>query len=241
MSPIAPETSGLLRRLPFVALLVAAGLGYYLYGDALSFEALAANRQRLLDLRDAHYALTVLGFMAVYVLVVVTSLPGSLILTLTGGFLFGVFPGFLFNVSAATLGAGLVFQAARMGLGRDVAARMQARGGAVAAVQAGLRDNEWSVLLTMRLIPVIPFFIANLLPAFVGVRLMPFLITTAIGILPAGLIYTSLGSGLGEIFARGEVPGADILLRPEFGLPLLGLGLLALLPVLIKLFRKARG
>lgn len=235
------ETSSLARRLPFVLLMVAAGFGYYFYGDALSFDMLAGNRLRLLDLRDAHYVLTAFGFVAVYALVVITSLPGSLILTLTGGFLFGVFPGFLFNVTAATFGAAVVFVAARMGFGRDIAARIEAQGGAIGNVQAGLKDNEWSVLLTMRLIPVIPFFIANLVPAFVGVRLSTFLITTAIGILPAGLIYTALGSGLGEVFARGEVPSADIILRPEFGLPLLGLALLAMLPILIKLFKKARG
>ena len=236
-----PEPRNHLRRLPFVLLLVAAGLGYYLYGDALRLEALAANRLRLLALRDAHYALTVLGFMAVYVVVVVTSLPGSLILTLTGGFLFGLFPGFLFNVSAATFGAALVFSAARMGFGRDVAARIAGQGGVIGTLQAGLKDNEWSVLLTMRLIPVIPFFLANLLPAFVGVRFLTFLITTALGILPAGLIFTSLGAGLGEVFARGEVPRLDILLQPAFGLPLLGLGLLAMLPILIKIAKRARG
>ena len=237
-----PATSGsLMRRLPFVLLLIAAGVGYWLYGDALSFAALAEHRLRLEALRDAHYALTVLGFIAVYTLVVVTSLPGSLILTLTGGFLFGLFPGVFYNLSAATLGAMVVFLAARMGFGRDVATRIAAGGGAVARLQEGLRDNEWSVLLTMRLIPVIPFFVANLVPAFVGVGFPAFVITTAVGILPAGLIYTSLGAGLGEIFARGEVPSAEVLLRPGFWLPLAGLALLSLLPVLIKLVRKGRG
>lgn len=243
MSPPEPEPgpSRLLRRLPFVLLLVAAGIGYYLYGDALSFEALAQNRERLLTLRDAHYALTALVFMGLYTGVVATSLPGATILTLTGGFLFGVFPGFLFNMIAATVGAVLVFLAARMGFGRDVAARMAARGGAVGNFQAALKDNEWSVLLTMRLIPVIPFFIVNLIPAFVGIRLSTFAITTAIGILPADLIFSSLGAGLGEVFARGEVPRLDILLRPEFGLPLLGLGVLSMLPLLIKFYKSRRG
>ena len=235
-----PPAAKLLRRLPFVLLLVAAGIGYALYGDALSFAALAEHRLRLEALRDAHYALTALGFVALYVLVVVTSLPGSLILTLTGGFLFGLFPGVLFSVSAATLGAVVLFLAARMGFGRDVAGRIAAQGGAVARLQEGLRDNEWSVLLTMRLIPVIPFFVANLVPAFVGVSALAFVITTAFGILPAGLIFTSLGAGLGEVFARGEVPTAELLLRPGFWLPLAGLAALSLLPLVIKLYRRGR-
>lgn len=236
-----PEPRSLLRRLPFVLLLAAAGLGYYLYGDALSFEALARHRERLLALRDAHYALTVLVFMGLYTGVVATSLPGATILTLTGGFLFGIFPGFVYNMIGATAGAVLVFLAARMGFGRDVAARLAARGGAVGNFQAALQDNAWSVLLTMRLIPVIPFFIVNLIPAFVGIKLSTFAITTAIGILPADLIFSSLGAGLGEVFARGEVPRLDILLRPEFGLPLLGLGLLSMLPLLIKFYHSRRG
>ena len=241
MNQPLPRSANLLRRLPFVALLVAAGVIWYLYGDTVSFDALAENRAWLLAQRDAHYALTSLVFLAVYTLAVATSLPGAIILTLTGGFLFGVFPGVLYNVTAATLGATLVFLAARMGFGRDAAARMAARGGSVGALQTALQDNEWSVLLTMRLIPVIPFFIANLIPAFVGIRLSTFVITTAVGILPAGLIYTSLGSGLGEVFARGEVPSLGILLQPQFGLPLIGLALLAMLPILIKLYRRMRG
>lgn len=239
--PRTPKTGSLLRRLPFVALLVAAAVVWLNYGEAVSFEALAENRAWLLAKRDANFVLTSLSFIAIYALAVTISLPGATILTLTGGFLFGVFPGVLFNVTAATLGATLVFIAARLGFGREVAERMTARGGSVASLQAALRENAWSVLLIMRLVPVIPFFIANLIPAFVGIRLSTFVVTTAIGILPAGLIYTSLGSGLGEVFERGEVPSLSILLQPQFGLPLLGLAALALLPMLIRLYRKSRG
>jgi uncharacterized membrane protein YdjX (TVP38/TMEM64 family) len=236
-----PGQGGTLRRIPFVLLLVAAGLGYYFFGDALSFERLSENRLWLLDVRDAHYALTSLTFIVVYMLVVVTSLPGAIFLTLTGGFLFGIFPGFLYNLVGATVGAVALFIAARMGFGRETAARMQASGGTIGALQAALKDNEWSVLLTMRLIPAIPFFIANLIPAFVGVRLSTFTITTALGILPADLIYTALGASLGGIFARGEVPTLETLFKPEFVWPLVGLGLLAMLPILIKLYRHWRG
>jgi uncharacterized membrane protein YdjX (TVP38/TMEM64 family) len=241
MNSNAPKTGTLARLVPLAALLVAAVVAWYLFGDSVSFEALAANRAWLLTERDAHYLLTSLVFVAIYTLAVATSLPGALILTLTGGFLFGVFPGVLYNVSGATLGATLVFVAVHFGFGRDLAAKMAAGGGSVASLQAALRDNEWSVLLTMRLIPVIPFFIANLIPAFVGVRLRTFVVTTALGILPASLIYTSIGAGLGEVFARGEVPQFSILLQPRFVLPLVGLAGLAMLPMLVKIYRKSRG
>lgn len=240
--PPAPrETGNLASRLPFLVLLIAAAAVWYRFGDAVTFEKLAENRVWLLGQRDAHYLLTSLAFVAIYTLAVTISLPGALVLTLTGGFLFGVFPGTLYNVMAATLGATLVFIAARMGFGRDLAARITDRGGAIGALQTALRDNEWSVLLTMRLIPAIPFFIANLIPAFVGVRLSTFTLTTGLGILPASLIYTSIGAGLGEVFARGEVPHLSILLQPQFGLPLLGLAVLAMAPMLVKLYRRKRG
>ncbi len=241
MTPEAREPPSLWRRLPIVALLIAAAVGYYLYGDVLSFERLSENRGEILALRDAHYAVAAGLFVALYIGVVVTSLPGATILTLTGGFVFGVVAGVLFNLIGATVGAVLLFMAARAGFGREAAAGLAARGGMVGNLQAALKENQWSVLLTMRLIPVIPFFLANLIPAFVGIRLWPFAITTALGILPANVIFTSLGSGLGEVFARGEVPDLGILLRPEFGLPLIGLGVLAMIPVVIKIYQSKRG
>ena len=241
MTPEARKPNAIWRRVPFIALLIAAGVGYYLYGDALSFERLAENREAILALRDGHYVLTAALFVALYIGVVVTSLPGATILTLTGGFVFGVVAGVVFNLIGATVGAVLIFMAARAGFGRDAAAGLEARGGMVGNLQAALKENQWSVLLTMRLIPVIPFFVANLIPAFVGIRLWPFAITTAVGILPANVIFTSLGSGLGEVFARGEVPDLGTLLRPEFTLPLIGLGLLAMVPVVIRIYRSKRG
>ena len=112
---------------------------------------------------------------------------------------------------------------------------------AAARLQLALKENQISVLLTMRLIPVLPFFITNIVPAFVGVRLSVFAITTLIGIIPADVIYTMLGAGLGDVFAKGEVPHLDILLHPQFALPLLGLVVLAALPLVIRLAQRAKG
>ncbi len=235
-----PVFSRLLRRLPIFLILAAAIVALIYFRHMLSFDNLERQSKNLLTLRAAHFVLTSLGFIAIYALVVVISVPGAIILTLSGGFLFGFFPGVIYNVIAATIGAVIVFLAARSGFGHDIAARIEARGGAVARLQTALKDNEWSVLLTMRLIPVVPFFIANLVPAFVGVRLSTFVITTFLGIIPADLIYTTLGAGLGEIFARGEVPRLDILFTPKFGLPLLGLGVLAALPLILKLFNRRK-
>ncbi|MEO6300393.1 MAG: VTT domain-containing protein [Paracoccaceae bacterium] len=235
-----PKSSSLLNKLPILLILAAAVVALVYFRHLLSFDNLERQSKVLLALRDAHYALTSLAFIAIYALVVVISVPGAIILTLSGGFLFGFFPGVVYNVVAATIGAIIVFMAARTGFGHDMAARIEARGGSFARLQTALKQNEWSVLLTMRLIPVVPFFIANLVPAFVGIRLSTFAITTFLGIIPADLIYTSLGAGLGEIFARGEVPHLDILFTPKFGLPLIGLGVLAALPLVLKLFNRGK-
>lgn len=235
-----PLPRSLLRRLPLILLIVAAVLGFIFLGHWLNFEALAQHREHLLRLRDDHYLLTSLGFMVAYAIVVITSVPGALVMTLTGGFLFGLFPGALYNIFAAWSGAMLVFLAARTSLGHDIAARIANRGGRVARFQEALLDNEWSVLFSMRLIPILPYFLTNLVPAFVGVRTRAFAVTTFLGIIPADLIYTALGDGLGEVFSRGETPKLDVILEPKFLWPLIGLAALSFLPFLLRLARRAR-
>jgi uncharacterized membrane protein YdjX (TVP38/TMEM64 family) len=229
---------GLVRKLPFLAILAAAAAGAFFLRDHLSFAALAEHREALVAFRDAHYLSAALIFLGAYVVIVALSLPGATIATLTGGFLFGVFPGALFNVTAATIGATVIFLAARAGFGAGVAARIEAGGGAAARLQAGLRENEWSVLFLMRLVPAVPFFLANLIPAFVGVRLSRFVITTFLGIIPGGVVYTSVGAGLGEVFARGETPDLGIIFAPHVLGPILGLAALSALPIVIKRLRK---
>lgn len=235
-----PSPRSLLRRLPLVLLILAAVLGFLFLGRWLNFEVLAQQRENLLRLRDEHHLLTSLGFVLAYAVVVVTSVPGALVMTLTGGFLFGLFPGAVYNIVAAWSGAMLVFLAARTSLGHDIAARIANRGGRVARFQEALLDNEWSVLMSMRLIPVLPYFLTNLVPAFVGVRTRAFAVTTFLGIIPGDLIYTALGDGLGEVFSRGVTPKLDVILEPKFLWPLIGLAVLSFLPLLLRLARRAR-
>jgi len=236
--PAATMRGGLMRKLPFLVILAVALAGAFLLRDKLSFAALAEHRGALLAFRDAHYFWSAMAFIAAYVAIVAFSLPGATVATLTGGFLFGLFPGVVFNVVAATVGAVAIFAAARAGFGAAVAARLQAGGGVAARLMAGLRDNEWSVLMMMRLVPVVPFFVANLIPAFAGVRTDRFAITTFFGIMPGALVFTSVGSGLGDVFARGHTPDLSVIFAPHVLLPILGLAALSALPILLKAFRK---
>lgn len=228
----------ILSKLSLLVVVFVAIAGAFLLRDQLSFDALAKNREALLAFRDANYAGAVALFMLTYVVIVAFSLPGATVATLTGGFLFGLFPGVFYNVIAATVGAIGIFLVARSGLGAGLSARMAAGGGAAARLQAGLQNNVWSVLLLMRLVPAVPFFLANLIPAFVGVALLPFAVTTFIGIMPGTLVFTSVGSGLGQVLAQGGTPDLSVLYAPQVLLPILGLAVLAALPLLLKLRKK---
>lgn len=228
---------GWAKRLPLIAILAAAIIGAFTLKDHLSFETLAANREALIAFRNEHFLLTVFGFMAIYIVIVAFSLPGATIATLTGGFLFATFPGALFNVLAATVGAVLIFIAARAGLGERLAARMDSSDGAVKRIKEGIDRNQWEMLFIMRLVPAVPFFVANLIPALVGVSLSRFVITTFLGIIPGAVVYTSVGAGLGEVFERGETPYLGLIFEPHILLPILGLAALAALPIVIKALR----
>lgn len=233
------QKPGLPRWIPIAGIAAIAAVGAFTLKDTLSFQALADNREALIAFRDANFLLTVLTYLGIYIAVVAFSLPGATIATLTGGFLFGLTTGTLLTVAAATVGATIIFLAARWGLGEKLAARMDASEGKIKSLKAGLAENEISVLFLMRLVPAIPFFVANLLPALVGVKLRNFVFTTFFGIIPGTAVYTWVGAGLGEVFARGETPNLGIIFEPHILGPILGLSALALLPILLKKFRKS--
>ena len=107
----------------------------------------------------------------------------------------------------------------------------------VGRIKAGLDENQWSMLFLLRLLPLVPFFAANLIPALLGVSLWRFAVTTFFGIIPAALVYTAIGAGLGEVFTAGKAPDLDVMFTPRVLLPILGLCLLAVLPVGVKWWR----
>ncbi len=235
-----PETarkSAFARFIPLIAIVIVATIGFFTLRDYLSFDALRDNREALIAFRDANYLMTVLIFIGAYIAIVAFSLPGATIATLTGGFLFATFPGALFNVVGASTGATLIFLAAKWGLGERLAAKMEASDGAVKKIKDGIDENQWSVLFLMRLVPAVPFFVANIIPALVGVSLWRFVVTTFIGIIPGAVVYTSVGAGLGEVFERGESPNLGIIFEPQILFPILGLSVLAALPIAIKAWR----
>jgi hypothetical protein len=147
---------------------IAASLAF---GDAVGFDLLRDNRGDLVAWRDGNYTLTALAYMAAYAGLAAFSVPGSFVMTVAGGFLFGLVPGTLMALVGGTAGATAIFLAARTGLGEAMRARwLAARSdGMFARVERGLKADELSYLLLLRLVPAVPFPIANVAPAFFGV------------------------------------------------------------------------
>ncbi len=231
------KSGGWARHAPLAIILTVAVIGYFTLRDYITFDTLRDNREALLAFRDANFGLMMLSFIAIYFVIVAFSLPGAAVASVTGGFLFGLVSGTAFNVLAASLGAFAIFLAARWGLGQTLAARIETSEGTLKRLKAGLHDNEISVLFLMRLVPAVPFFVANLLPALVGVRFVNFAITTVLGIIPGAIVFTWIGVGLGEVFDRGDSPDLSLLWEPQIIGPILGLCALAALPILIKSIR----
>ena len=227
--------------LPMLVILVVAVIGAFTLKDYLSFDALRDNREALIAFRDSNNLIAAFGFLAVYVAIVGFSLPGATIATLTGGFLFGTAFGTFFNVTGAALGATLIFLAARYGFGEKLGAKLENSEGAVKKIKDGIDENQWSMLFIIRLVPAVPFFIANLIPAFLEVPLHRYVISTFLGIIPGTLVFTSVGAGLGEVFASGETPNFGIIFEPHILFPILGLSALSLLPILVKAVTGKKG
>lgn len=229
----AAKRGGLARFLPLalIALAVAAAFAFG-WTDYLQLDKLRDSRAQLLAYVEARPVLSVLIYMGVYAVVAALSLPGAAVVTLAGGFLFGVVVGGPAAVVAATVGATLVFLAMRTAVGDALGKRF---GGRTAKIADGLRENAFSYLLTLRLLPVAPFWLVNLAAGLVGMPLRTFVTATLIGIVPGTLIYSWVGQGLGAVFERGEEPD---LLKPQFIAPLVALGLLSLAPVVVRRFRR---
>ena len=227
----------IIRHLPLLIVLSVAVIGAFTLRDYLSFETLRDNRESLLAYRDQNFLGLAVAFIGIYIVIVAFSLPGAAVASVTGGFLFGLFAGTIFNITAATIGAAAIFLAARWGLGEVLTAKLEASEGRMQAFKNGLRENEVSVLLLIRLVPAVPFFVANLLPALVGVKFRTFLWTTAVGIIPGGIVFTWIGVGVGEVFDRGGDPDLSLLWEPHIIGPILALSALAALPILINTLR----
>jgi uncharacterized membrane protein YdjX (TVP38/TMEM64 family) len=213
-----------------IAVGIALAIGAFFYFDLgrfLSLAALKENRDGLLAFTEANFAAAIGMFIVAYVIVTGLSLPGAVILTLAGGFLFGAVGATLCVNIGATTGATLAFLTARYVL-RDTVE--QKFGKWLGPLQEGFAQNAFSYLLTLRLIPLFPFFVVNLVSGLTRVSVGTYVAATAIGIVPGSFICAYAGRQLGTINSLKEIASPNVI--GAFVL----LGLLALVPVIYKRF-----
>ncbi|MCX8118488.1 MAG: TVP38/TMEM64 family protein [Desulfobacterota bacterium] len=202
---------------------------FLLGGDRyLNFSTIKANRDRLLFYTQHHYWPLLLGALTLYTVSTALSLPVATPLSLAIGFLFGLWVGVAIILVSATLGATLVFLAARYVLADFVQRRMGRR---LQRMVSEFHQNDFHYLLFMRLVPLFPFWLVNLATAFTPIKIQTYVLATAIGILPGAFVFTNLGRSLGQI------DSPDQLLSFKTLSAFLLLGLFALFPVLVKRYR----
>lgn len=226
------------------ALAVAGGaLAIHLAGGAEAlFAAFRARRGTIVYWVDGHYAQAVGLFILIYMAAVMLSLPGAAWLTVAGGLVFGSLAATAYAVAGATAGAVGVFLIARFLLGDALRSWGRTRAGpAIQRMEAGFRENALSYLLLLRLVPLFPFWLVNLVPAFLNMPLRLYIVGTFLGIIPGTFVYASVGEGLGAVVAAGHRPDLDMILSIQVLGPLAGLALLAAVPILYKFLRREPG
>jgi uncharacterized membrane protein YdjX (TVP38/TMEM64 family) len=227
-----------LRRIAPLGVIIAAGILFFMLGGQryVTLDALAANREWLCALVAKGGIVAALGFIVIYAALVAMSVPGGAVLTITSGLLFGAWLGGAYALIAATTGATAVFLAARAGF----SGLLTRAGPRLRRVESGFRENALSYLLAVRLMPIFPFWLVNLAAGVTGMKLSSYVLGTFFGMIPATFIFASLGSGIGIVLADGGHPDLGILFRPAVLFPIIGLAVLALLPVVYKRWRMDR-
>jgi uncharacterized membrane protein YdjX (TVP38/TMEM64 family) len=254
---VARGLSGWLKRLwPLLLILGAGGfvfaMGWHRY---LSLEHLASNRETLRAFIEGNLPLALAVFVALYAVTVALSLPGGAVLTIAGGFLFGWFVGGVASVVAATIGATGVFVIAKSALS-DV---LQERAGPwLSRFREGFHRDAFSYLLFLRLVPIFPFWLVNLAPALLGVSFVTYVVTTILGIIPGTFAFSLAGNGLDSVIEAQQAAHQSCLakageggqescpygldpsavLTPELIAGLVALGIVSLIPVVVKRFRR---
>jgi uncharacterized membrane protein YdjX (TVP38/TMEM64 family) len=230
----------LLRRFGPLAVIVILFMVALASGvaDHISLEELRARGSQLQRFAHNRPLLCAAIYLAIYVGTVAVSLPGALILSLTGGFLFGPIGGGFAAVTGATGGSTVIYLVFRTAFG-DILRRKP--GAFLARVEEGFKGDAFNYLLTLRLIPAFPLLIVNVAAGLMNIRVRTFVLASLLGMIPSSFVYAGIGAGLGHIFAQGGPVTLETLFSPRIYLPIIGMGVLAFLPPLWRHWRKGRG
>ena len=227
----------MVRRFGPALLILAAVIAAFASGLTrhLTLHELAHRREAVEAAVHAHPWIGLAAYVAAYTALIALSLPVALVMTLTGGLLFGPWLGGLAATISCTIGSAIIFLVCRIAAGDLV----RERAGATAArIEAGVRANAFAYIVVLRLLPVAPFWLINLALGLIDIPLLTYVAASFIGILPVSLIFATVGSGLNETFARHAHIRPDLILQPKFLLPLIALSALSLGPVLYRHFSR---
>jgi uncharacterized membrane protein YdjX (TVP38/TMEM64 family) len=236
----APRSGRALKLLPLavvaviLVLVFATGLWKH-----LSLDELKARRGMLKGFVHLHPAQSVALYIGLYCAVVALSIPGALIMTLAGGFLFGPLLGGAAAAVGVSSGAVLMFLIAHTAVG-DLIRKHAAPDGLIASMEAGVRRHAFIYIFSLRLMPALPIWLVNIAAAFVKTPIWIYALATILGIAPSCFIYASIGAGLDQAFAAGGAPTVASLMRPWVILPLAALGILGLVPFGYQAWRRGR-
>ncbi len=239
----APAATGPRRWLRFAPLvLIVGGVGAALALGAphyLSLDTLREQRAVLVAFVAAHPWQSMAVYLGAYTLLIALCLPGALVMTLTGGFLFGLLVGGAAAATSVTAGSVVMFMVARTALGDIIRARFP-QGGKMHRLEARIREHAFSYLLMLRLMPALPIFLVNIAAGFVRMPVSTYTAATLIGVIPSSLIYASIGAGLGHIFDKGETLNMTVALDPQVAWPIAALALLSMSPPIVHWLRRRR-
>ena len=218
------------RWIPLTLLLIAMA-GFWLsgVGKELSTDSFFVHKDQIQTYINNHFIMALILYFLLYMGVVALSLPFASFLTMAGGFLFGFLTGTVLVAIAATIGATIIFIIAKGSLGKTL---REKAGPLYKKVETKMNDDATSYMLFMRLVPLFPFFLVNIIPALFNVRTRTYTLTTFFGILPGTAVLVNVGQSLGEVENPADLISLNILI--SFAL----LGFFALIPVLYKKIRK---
>jgi len=227
-----------LRLLP-LAILLAGLVAFFALGlqHQVTLASLKAHRDALEAYVHSHPIQAAAIFAAMYAIFTACSIPVGTPMTVAGGFLFGLSEGASLVIVSATIGATVIFLAAKTALASFFKAHM---GATARKMEEGVRRNAFFYVLFTRLVPVFPFFAVNIAAGLLGVATRTYVAATFLGMIPGVIVYAGLGSGLGRLFDEGVEPDLRLIFRPEILYPLLGLAALTIVPVLWRAMRARR-
>jgi uncharacterized membrane protein YdjX (TVP38/TMEM64 family) len=230
-----------LRFWPLAALLVGVAVAWGLgVNDMASFDALRDNHLALKARVTAHPIPSFLLFLLIYTLLTAVAVPGAVVAILAAGYLFGPWVGGFAVAVGATAGSVIKYYAVRTAFGERMRQRASKEGSMVARIRERLDKDSFFLLLTLRLIPPVPFVLVSIAAGLAAVPVRPYTLASFIGVLPSSVLYATVGSELGDVLDRGGAPASDVLMRPQVLLPLLALAMLSLLPLGYRWWRNRR-